>query len=304
MKPISQEFELLKPTKSENAVLQKLDPAYLEASEMTIQERQFLNALVLRHKPQKCLELGVSAGSSSVIILNALKNRPAATLHAIDYVKQYYLDSHQETGYIARQYTNLTPQWSLYTGGLAAEFLDTIGPDIDFCFIDTVHMNPGELFDTLMVLPYLKDDAILAYHDVNLHSFRPKVNYNIQKASTNNLLMSAVHGHKIVQGDFSWAHDKRTAFPNIGAVHLTKATKTHAFEIFNLLAIPWQYLPSTKDEKVIISHLTQHYGSYEIEYLKRVFNWQRQTPSYEQNLSAPTLGKMALKKLLNRTSGR
>jgi hypothetical protein len=36
---------------------------------------------------------------------------------------------------------------------LALRFMDTIDGEIDFCFIDTAHVNPGEIFDVLMVLP-------------------------------------------------------------------------------------------------------------------------------------------------------
>ena len=56
--------------------------------------------------------------------------------------------------------------WSLFKGDLATEFLEKIGNDIDMVFIDTVHYQPGEILDFLMVLPFLKEEAIVIFHDI------------------------------------------------------------------------------------------------------------------------------------------
>lgn len=289
-------YELFTPTPTENEKLQSLDDAYLNVSEMTREEREFLHALVLRHKPKKLLELGVSAGSSDVIILNAIKDIPNAKLHAVDYAKSYYMDKSKLTGFIVDLYPELAKQWQLYTGGLASQFMAEIGDGIDFCFIDTVHANPGELLDTLMVLPYLTDDAIIVYHDVNLHTFKPRVGYNIHSRYTNNLLISAVHGQKIIQGDFDWNDDPRTYFPNMAAVQLNKHSKEQVFEIFNLLTMKWDYLPTQKEEAALIKYFSQFYDEYQINYLKKVFAYQRKTPDY---LPSPiNYGKSLVKKIL------
>jgi hypothetical protein len=64
----------------------------------------------------------------------------------------------------------LKQRWKLYTGGLSIKFMDEIGGDIDFCLIDTLHTIPGGILDFLMVFPYLKNDAIIIFHDINLHT--------------------------------------------------------------------------------------------------------------------------------------
>jgi predicted O-methyltransferase YrrM len=56
--------------------------------------------------------------------------------------------------------------WSLFKGDLATAFLEKIGNDIDMVFIDTVHYQPGEILDFLMVLPFLKEEAIVIFHDI------------------------------------------------------------------------------------------------------------------------------------------
>lgn len=56
----------------------------LEKSEMSEHERRFLNGIIRELKPEKILEVGVSAGRSSVIILNAIKDIEDAKLYSID----------------------------------------------------------------------------------------------------------------------------------------------------------------------------------------------------------------------------
>ena len=70
-------FELFFPSDEENKVLHSLDKTYTSVSEMTNEEREFLNGIILRNKPVKLLEVGVSAGGSTVIMLNAIKTTQA-----------------------------------------------------------------------------------------------------------------------------------------------------------------------------------------------------------------------------------
>jgi hypothetical protein len=97
-------------------------------------------------------------------------------------------------------YSYLKEKWKLYTGGLALKFIQEIGNEIDFCLIDTRHVNPGEILDFLMVLPYLSENCIVVFHDVNLHTNRGK-NCNDWSITTN-LLTSAIYGKKYLQGNF------------------------------------------------------------------------------------------------------
>ena len=56
-------------------------------------------------------------------------------------------------------------KWTLYTGGITSQFIETIGYGIDLVFIDIKHVTPGEMLDWLMVLPFLKNEAIVIFHD-------------------------------------------------------------------------------------------------------------------------------------------
>jgi predicted O-methyltransferase YrrM len=117
------DVELLTPDAAENNVLESLDSTYSTVSEMTQEERQFLNAIVLRTKPLKLVEIGVSAGASSVIILNAIKDIADARLYSIDYSDNWYRDNSLKSGHIVDKYPALKTKWELFTGALAFEFI-------------------------------------------------------------------------------------------------------------------------------------------------------------------------------------
>lgn len=269
-------FAVFYPEDSENAILAEIGKKkeYIKISEMSLDERQFLNGLILRNKPKKLLELGVSAGGSSVVMLNAIKDSPDAKLYSVDYLPYWYKDQSKKVGHIVDRYPNLKDHWMLHSGGLALKFMDKIGNGIDFCFIDTMHTNPGEILDFLMILPYLKEDAIVVFHDVNLHTASKIFQWHL----TNNLLISSIVGEKIIQGNFNeknaWS---KVAFSNIAAIKLTKDTRENLYGIFNLLTIRWQYMPNKEEQSDMIEHFSKYYNSFFINYLEEVFDHHNKT---------------------------
>jgi hypothetical protein len=168
----------------------------------------------------------------------------------------------------------LKHQWELFCGGLALNFMDKTGGDIDFCLIDTMHTNPGEILDFLMVLPYLKEGSIVVFHDTNLHTAGKMFQWHL----TNNLLMSSIVGTKILQGNF----DAKTAwtkamFPNIGAIEITKDTKQNLYTLFNLLTIRWYYLPNKTEQLDMLQFFSRHYDTYFVNYLEQIFDYHNKT---------------------------
>ena len=263
------------PTADENDILNRLDNSYTDVSEMIPNERAFLNALILRNSPERLLELGVSAGGSSIIMLNSIKDFPEAKLYSIDLYENFYKDEKKKTGYFVDNYPVLKSKWELFTGGLALNFMDKpgiFGGEIDFCLFDTAHTNPGEIFDFLMVLPFLKDNAIVVFHDTSFHvcNLLRKRYLDGERTITNNLLMSSICGKKLLPGN-----QNAEEFPNIAGIKINENTKKNLFEIFNLLTLRWHCLPSAKQEQEIVLWFEKHYDAYYIDYLKKVFLYQR-----------------------------
>ena len=300
-----QYFEFVDSNDEENKVLARLDDYYIEFSEMTKQECQFLNSLILRNKPVKILELGVSAGGSSVILLNAIKENEKAKLYSIDYLNHWYKDQGCKTGFVLDKYPELKTKWKLFTGALALAFLDQIGDDIDFIFIDTMHVNPGEILDFLMALPFLKENAMVVFHDTKLFTDLDETDRHSQIwfafANTNNLLMSTVYGKKYlpVGGECTWINlpfkkidmnipkvtGSKLHFPNIGGIAIDKNTRSRIFEIFNLLTLQWLYLPNDDELVEITEFFSKYYDPLLVNHFKEIIFLQKKyTPWFHKNI--------------------
>jgi len=116
--------------------------------EFAIDEQKFFHGLLRTIKPKKIVEIGVSCGGSAVLILNAIKDIEGAKLFSIDKSMNWYRDGNKKTGYLVQEkFPELMNKWTLYTGGLTAEFIESIGDGIDLASIDTVHITPGEMLD-------------------------------------------------------------------------------------------------------------------------------------------------------------
>ena len=125
-------------------------------------QREFINGIIRKNKPKKILELGVFLGGCSIIILNAIKDIKNSHLYSID------LNSNEIIGTCARNdFPNLIKKWTLFKGDIAANFMDKIGKNIDLAMIDTSQFEPGEILDFIMILPFLKEEAIVIFHDID-----------------------------------------------------------------------------------------------------------------------------------------
>ena len=88
---------------------------------------QFIvNGVVRRFRPKKILEIGVSQGCSSSIILNSIQDLDDSHLYSID------LSNRNVIGRCVKSlFPNLLSKWTLYKGNIASKFIEKIGKDID-----------------------------------------------------------------------------------------------------------------------------------------------------------------------------
>ncbi len=257
-------------------IISNMDQTFKKHSEMSLSEQEFLAEIILQYKPKKVLEVGVAAGSSSVIMLEALKSiSDDFDFYSVDFREQYYRDESKKSGFIVEQYPELLKKRNFFTGGYVGLFLEEIGADIDLCLIDTVHLLPGELFDFIMILPYLKKEAIVIIHDINLHT------WHSSNAISNNLLFSALSGEKILPATFEeefYHHieekNYKMFFENIGAIKLDACQMDRIWDVFNLLTQEWAYIPSQKNLSVFENFLAKNYDASFLEYFKSVVAYQ------------------------------
>ncbi|MDR1235822.1 MAG: class I SAM-dependent methyltransferase [Holosporaceae bacterium] len=228
---------------------------------MSKTELEFLISLIKKYKPKKILEIGVFKGGSSAVILNSIKDMRETKLYSIDLSETCYSDSSKPTGYVVNEhFLHLAKdKWKLYLGNMAAKFIDEIGGDIDFVFIDTMHTNPGEILDFLQILPFLKEEAVVVFHDVSCHIFAG------EKLWTNCALLSTIKGRKIIPNIIPYSDlwfDIPLAFPNIGAIKLEAKQQRFAFDYFNLLVLPWYYMPNDEQISLLKAFFKKHYNDF------------------------------------------
>lgn len=267
-------------------LIARLNPIYNSFSEMTPSEQEFLTDIVRQYKPKKLLELGIASGSSSVLLLNAIKDIPDSHLTSIDYSTPYYRDKTKNSGFVVDEYPDLKQKWTLYTGGMASEFMEKVGGDIDFCFIDTMHSLPGEVIDFLLVLPYLKPNAVIVFHDTNLQTWG-----NWPQCTSNNMLVSAISGEKIVPETFenvffhnTLKKDFQMYFPNITGIILDGTQNEKIWDIFNLLTQKWKYMLKSEDIKSVRMSLQKHYSDFYVQMFDNILNYQMNIAKNERTL--------------------
>lgn len=264
-------------------------------SEMTLSERLFLTGLVSKYKPKKVLEVGVAAGASSVIMLDALKQIPDSKLYSIDYSTEHYYIPGKKTGFCVEE---LRPEalsdWKLYTGALSAEFMDEIGDGIDFCLIDTMHIQPGEILDFLMVFPYLKKNAVVVFHDISL-----QCSTFDNRCDCNCMLYSAIKGLKILPK----THEDYL-FPNIGAIELAEDLSENIFDIFNLLLIKWKYEINEKDYAVLLKSFSRFYDKYLVNIFVKSLEYNNQNLADLRNELKYPIRKLIKKTLTCKLSSK
>ena len=244
-----------------NKIPQKVQK-YMKYSEMTESERTFLQGIINEYKPRKIVEIGVAAGASSLLILDAIKDTEA-NLYSLDYSTEYYRDLNKKTGFILENFKEYTDKWQLKTGSLSCEFLDDIGGEIDLCLLDTVHSKPGELLDYLQILPYMKKGGIIVIHDISLHTFS---GFLLQDACC--ALFGALNGEKVIPDT-----TEHKFCPNIGAVKLQDNSFEHAFDIFYLLFLSWSYKIKESDYKLLHNFFSKHYDKNLLNIFEKAYSF-------------------------------
>ena len=215
--------------------------------QLSLEQAYFINGIIRKFKPKKCLEIGVANGGSSILILNAIKDIDDSFLVSIDLNTQMYLNSELKTGYRVKKYfPELSKNWRLFTGDMPHKFLVKLNETFDFLFLDTAHLAPGELLNLIEVLPFLKEKAIMILHDILWHLYT-----NIKIHASNIYLFSNIRGDKILLNN--------NRIGNIGGIFLHPNQDKYYINYFLLLLCCWEYIPTDKHIKDMKLFIQKYY---------------------------------------------
>jgi len=244
-------------------------------SEMNEIERRFVNGLIRYYKPENILEIGVSRGGGSVVLLNAIKDISESNLTSIDRLEHFYGDSNIPVGVDVDVYSDeLLPasdKWNLIKGKDPGEVMENLNKRFDFAVIDTAHIHPVETLNFLCVLPYLNDGAIVILHDISL--FTRKENKASEICLATRILMSSIVGNKLVPRIKSCPFiSEEELINNICAIQITPDTRKYIADVFYSLALPWGCYP-VDDIKNIRNLLNKHYDESLIVHFNEATTW-------------------------------
>ena len=232
--------------KYEVDIFNKIKEKYSKSgcSEMWSNQREFLNGIIRKYKPKKILEIGVRFGGSSIIILNAINDFKDSKLFSID------ISSSKNIGKcVYKFFPEFLSKWTVFKGNIATEFMQSIGDNIDMLLIDTAHFEPGEILDFLIVLPFLKEEAIVIFHDI-ANQITVKLGRNEWAPY---IIYNAIRGKKYLpSGKNILTHD-------IGAVKLERNQKKYYQDYFRLLGGQWQYFPKELHINELINYFKKYY---------------------------------------------
>ena len=233
-----------------------------QCSRMWGNQPSFINGVIRKFRPKKILELGVAEGGSSIIILNSIKDIKNSHLYSID------LSNNEMIGYCVKNvFPQLSKNWNLYTGNVAAKFLEEIGNGIDMALIDSSHYEPGEILDFLIILPFLKEGAVIVFHDIGNQI--TKSGHSRQEWAPY-IIFNIIRGKKYLpSGNKILTHD-------IGAIKLEINQHKYINDYFRALGGQWQYFPEENHIQLIEKFFQKYYNNDCLIMFKETVNFNRE----------------------------
>lgn len=144
------------------------------ASELSEAEHGFICGLIKKYKPKKIVELGVSGGGTSILVLNCLQKLGLndTKMYSVDLSETYHFNPDKKCGFQideAKPYLKNIDNHKLILGKILPEVIEDIAKDgkIDFVILDTTHYLPGELMDFAIAIPFLADNAVVVLDDTS-----------------------------------------------------------------------------------------------------------------------------------------
>ena len=220
---------------------------------MHINQREFLNGVVRRFKPKKIVEIGVREGCASSIILNAIQDLNDSHLYSIDLDKRDFIGK-----CVNKLFPNFLSKWTLYKGNIAAEFMEKIGKDINMVFIDSAHLEPGEILDFIMVLPFLSEEAVIVMHDI-ANQITATKRFKGWLGKRNEWAPYIIFNS--MRGEIYLPSGKNLLTHDIGAKKLYINQKIYFHDYFRVLGGQWQYFPKEQFINKIRNFIKRYYDN-------------------------------------------
>lgn len=238
-----------------------IPPQDYQYCEMDETEKRFLFGLLRYFKPRDIIEIGVSSGGGTGLILSAISDCADSTLTSIDYSTKAYKFKNEAVGFVAqRKYSN-NKKWNLIPGKDASEVIEDLDKKFDFVIIDTAHVHPIETLNFLSIFPFLKNGAVVVLHDISL--YLSNLSHHTMLGFPSNSLATRYLFNTVVATKYmpkKYRTDEDTMLVNIGAFQVNDDTFNYLENVFNSLYIPWRTFPDKKMLDGVSGIVKRHYS--------------------------------------------
>lgn len=133
---------------------------------------RFLDSLMIQAQAEMIVEIGCGSGFSTAVLAMLQDTIGPATLHSFDISTFCSVTPQKPVGYLCDLAGDTADvDVFVHPATTSLDIPETLdGLPIDICFIDAQAAHPWPTIDALLVLPYLRDGAVVVVR--NLSSFR------------------------------------------------------------------------------------------------------------------------------------
>lgn len=137
---------------------ERIGAVYHHPTDMCETDRIMLYSLIRGFRPVNALEIGARWGGSARIITNAMEDNGIGRLVSVDpEVSAFQIKS--------KELHNRHELVEGYSPQITPEAVQKLSGNLDFVFIDALHIYDAVLADFKGVIPYLNDGAHVLFHD-------------------------------------------------------------------------------------------------------------------------------------------
>lgn len=245
-------------------------------SELSDENLGFICGLIKERRPGKIVEVGVSAGGTTCVILNCLeKLKLDSDVYSVDLSYTWHYDASKRCGYQidnAKQYLGNVGKHRLFLGKNIAQVIDSeIGKGVDMLILDTIHYLPGELLDFLVSLPYLSQHAVIILDDLIFAHGGENTNAIATKTLFDLLVVDRVFPPNVI-------------FPKMGGGIVNGDTMKYKSDYFLGLMTPWWYKPAEEELEDYRSIIKKRYGKEELQLFEEAVRINKQTLEKKGNI--------------------
>lgn len=134
--------------------------------------------------------------------------------------------------------------------------------------IDTSHFEPGEILDFLIILPFLKEEAIVIFHDID-HQITKSKGKDRRNEWAPYLIFNIIRGKKFLPSG------KGILNKDIGAIKLEKDQRRFINDYCRALGGQWQYFPKEEHIQLVIKFFKKYYDNKCSIILNETINFNR-----------------------------